>query len=338
MSLLLSRATRITVQGFSKFSKYSQIFNPIPSQVRQMSIEKVTSPYVKYERGQLNTKSYALYLRNSATNEFVSPFHDVPLKQSDDVFNMVVEIPRWSNAKMEISKKDKFNPIVQDVKKDQLRFVNNVFPYRGYMWNYGAFPQTWEDPNSKDGLTGCDGDNDPLDVCEIGSVIHERGAVIGVKVLGAVGLIDEGESDWKIIAIDVNDPIASQLNDVTDVEKLMPGLLAATVDWFRIYKIPTGKPANNFAENGKVFDREFALKQIAHDNASWKNLISGGYDATPEKKKGIALANTSLETNKVDNETANTDISASTPAFNNTPAFIDTAPIDAIFYVDRSKL
>jgi len=33
------------------------------------------------------------------------------------------------------------NPIKQDVKKDKLRFVNNCFPYTGYIWNYGALPQ-----------------------------------------------------------------------------------------------------------------------------------------------------------------------------------------------------
>jgi hypothetical protein len=144
--------------------------------------EAMPSPFVRYERGQLNTTGYRVYIRNSVTNQFVSPFHDIPLKQSDNVYNMVVEIPRWSNAKMEISKTDKFNPIVQDVKKGKLRFVNNCFPHKGYMWNYGALPQTWEDPSVKDETTGCNGDNDPLDVCEIGSKIHERGSVIGVKV------------------------------------------------------------------------------------------------------------------------------------------------------------
>jgi len=42
--------------------------------------------------------------------------------------------------------------------------------------------------------------------------VAKRGEVIQVKVLGTVALIDEGETDWKIIAIDVNDPLAPQLN------------------------------------------------------------------------------------------------------------------------------
>lgn len=34
----------------------------------------------------------------------VSPFHDIPLHANAEktVFNMVVEIPRWTNAKMEV--------------------------------------------------------------------------------------------------------------------------------------------------------------------------------------------------------------------------------------------
>lgn len=131
------------------------------------------------------------------------------------------------------------------------------------------------DPNVKDQTTGFNGDNDPLDVCEIGSKIHARGSVIQVKVLGALGLIDEGEADWKIIAIDINDPIASKLNDINDVENHLPGLLDATRDWFRIYKVPTGKPANIFAENGRFYDKQFALKQIQHDYELWLDVIKG---------------------------------------------------------------
>ena len=48
---------------------------------------------------------------------------------------------RWTNAKMEISKSDKLNPIKQDMKKGKLRYVANVFPHHGYIWNYGALPQ-----------------------------------------------------------------------------------------------------------------------------------------------------------------------------------------------------
>jgi hypothetical protein len=39
-------------------------------------------------------------------------------------------------------------------------------------FNYGCFPQTWEDPTFvHPDAEGCRGDNDPVDVCEIGARI-----------------------------------------------------------------------------------------------------------------------------------------------------------------------
>merc|ERR1719362_1177151 len=136
---------------------------------------------------------------------------------------MVVEVPRWTNAKMEIDLKSALNPIKQDVKKGKLRYVANCFPHHGYIWNYGAIPQTWEDPTHTDPSTNCKGDNDPIDVCEIGSTIHPRGTVLKVKVLGVFAMIDEGETDGKVMAIDVNDPLAENLNDIQDVDRLPQG-------------------------------------------------------------------------------------------------------------------
>ena len=63
--------------------------------------------------------------------------------------------------------------------------------------------------------------------------VAERGDVLEVKVLGLLAMIDDGETDWKMMVIDVNDPQAADLNNLEDVERLMPGFLAATRDWFR---------------------------------------------------------------------------------------------------------
>jgi len=42
------------------------------------------------------------------------------------------------------------------------------------------------------------GDNDPLDVCEIGLRQIGTATVTQVKVLGVLCLIDDGEADWKV--------------------------------------------------------------------------------------------------------------------------------------------
>jgi inorganic pyrophosphatase len=53
--------------------------------------------------------------------------------ESESIFNMIVEIPRWTNAKMEIATKEPLNPIKQDEKNNAPRFVHNIFPHKGYM-------------------------------------------------------------------------------------------------------------------------------------------------------------------------------------------------------------
>nr|XP_033812638.1 inorganic pyrophosphatase 2, mitochondrial [Geotrypetes seraphini] len=251
--------------------------------------------YRTEERGQPNSPEYRLYLKD-AEDKYISPFHDIPLyavmedkdippkrtktNRNEVIFNMVVEVPRWTNAKMEIATKEPLNPIKQDVKKGKLRYVANIFPYKGYIWNYGALPQTWEDPDFKDKDTDCFGDNDPIDVCEIGTQVCSRGEVIQVKPLGVLALIDEGETDWKVIAINVEDPEAEKFNDIEDVRKHKPGYLEATVDWLKLYKIPDGKPENQIAFNGEFKNKDFAIEIIKSTHEHWKALIhkkvSGG--------------------------------------------------------------
>lgn len=85
--------------------------------------------------------------------------------------------------------------------------------------------------------TKANGDDDPLDVCEIGEAIGTVGQVKQVKILGIMALLDEGETDWKVIVVDVNDPLAGKLNDIEDVERHLPGLIRATNEWFRFVSL-----------------------------------------------------------------------------------------------------
>ncbi|RKU40643.1 Inorganic pyrophosphatase [Coniochaeta pulveracea] len=239
---------------------------PDRTMASQYGLRKVAAPH---------TLEHRVYIEKDGVP--VSPFHDIPLFANAEktILNMVVEIPRWTNAKLEISKDELLNPIKQDVKKGKLRFVRNCFPHKGYLWNYGAFPQTWEDPNAVHPETKAKGDNDPLDVCEIGELVGYTGQVKQVKVLGVMALLDEGETDWKVIVIDVNDPLAPKLNDIEDVERHLPGLLRATNEWFRIYKIPDGKPENQFAFTGECKNKKYAMDVIHECAEAWEKLITG---------------------------------------------------------------
>ncbi|KAJ3575225.1 hypothetical protein NPX13_g4101 [Xylaria arbuscula] len=236
---------------------------------------KMASPYTIRKVAAPHTLEHRVYFEKDGVP--VSPFHDIPLYANAEktILNMIVEIPRWTNAKLEISKDELLNPIKQDVKKGKLRFVRNCFPHKGYLWNYGAFPQTWEDPNSVHPETKAKGDNDPLDVCEIGELVGYTGQIKQVKVLGVMALLDEEETDWKVIVVDVKDPLASKLNDVEDVERHLPGLLRATNEWFRIYKIPDGKPENQFAFTGECKNKAYAMDVIKECAEAWEGLITG---------------------------------------------------------------
>lgn len=260
--------------------------------------------YQTEQRGNPNTHDYRIYFKTSE-GKYISPFHDIPLtavthedsdvpakktkKNEDEIlYNMVVEVPRWSNAKMEIATKEPLNPIKQDVKKGKLRYVANIFPHKGYIWNYGALPQTWEDPNHKDKATNCCGDNDPIDVCDIGTQVCAPGQVIQVKVLGILAMIDEGETDWKVIAINAKDPDAKILNSLEDVRKSRPGHLEATVDWFRKYKVPEGKPENQFGLNGEFQDKDFAVEIIKSTHEHWRALVQKQTNAGGIECKNIS--------------------------------------------------
>lgn len=235
----------------------------------------ITKKYSTKKVGSKYSQSYKIYITEN--DKIISPFHDIPCF-SNNFVTCINEIPRFEHGKFEISKEEKFNPIKQDTKKGKMRFIDNIFPAYGYPFNYGAIPQTWEDPTEKDEECGEVGDNDPIDVIEIGSKRKEHGEVYTAKVLGCLALLDDNETDWKIMVIDSSDPMAEKINSLEDVEKYFPKLMEFTFKWFKDYKIPTGKPENKFAFDGRFLDAEFALKVIKKAHLSWNKLIKNGHE------------------------------------------------------------
>ena len=60
------------------------------------------SEYTARKIGAPNTLEYRCFVEKDGTP--LSPFHDIPLfaNEQQTVLNMIVEIPRWSNAKLEV--------------------------------------------------------------------------------------------------------------------------------------------------------------------------------------------------------------------------------------------
>lgn len=202
----------------------------------------------------------------------ISPWHDVPLHPGSDntVVNFVVEIPRWQPAKIEIKRTEPLNPIFHDDKNDAPRFKENVWPHKAMPFLYGSIPQTWENDNIKHNFTGFKGDKDPMDLFDIGQDKGYTGQVKQVKILGGLSVIDDEETDWKIMGIDVTDPLAPLVNSVEDVEKYRPGMTAAFYEWFAGYEEEKTPIVGN-----KYQSQATAVQQVEESHHFWQDLVSG---------------------------------------------------------------
>mmetsp|Transcript_33349 Transcript_33349/g.70086 ORF Transcript_33349/g.70086 Transcript_33349/m.70086 type:complete len:1114 (+) Transcript_33349:118-3459(+) len=206
--------------------------------------------------------------------DYESFWHDIPLHPSsgeDMVVNFITEIPLHMTAKMEVQKALPGNPISQDSNSDG---SPRYYTYGTPFFNYGYIPQTWEDPALKDSL-GNGGDNDPLDVMEIGSYRLEMGSITPCRVLGHLELIDEGEMDNKVLCIALSDPDASRIHNVGDLERAKPGTVDRLKDWLKRYKTSDGKPENALAGE-EVTSAKEAMELIGETHARWKNLCGKG--------------------------------------------------------------
>jgi len=226
------------------------------------------------ESGEFGTTDYSMTFKQDG--KVVSPWHDMPLELEGGMYNMLTEIPKMTFKKMEVDTKAPGNPIKQDEKKGKARLYHGPI-----FWNYGCLPQTWEDPNVKGDadVGGAFGDDDPVDVVEIGAASLEMGSFTPVKVLGCLSMIDDGELDWKVIALNAADEHADAINDVDDIEKFYPGTVSGIREWFRWYKTPDDKPVNGFGHGERALNAAETKEVIKETNGFYKKLISGETDA-----------------------------------------------------------
>ena len=79
-----------------------------------------------------------------------------------------------------------------------------------------------------------------------------------------------------MICIATDDVLAPKLNDIDDVERLMPGTISVMREWLRNYKTVDGKPQNAFGMDERAMDRDYTLKVIQETHDFWKNLTTKG--------------------------------------------------------------
>lgn len=172
---------------------------------------------------------------------------------------------------MEINKAERFNPLMYDIKDDNIRKITYTAKDQkisGYPFHYGALPQTWENPIKLDKHTKLPGDNDPVDAFDISEIPTKPGDVNEVKILGAIAMIDNNETDWKIIVINAKDKNSLYFNNVNDIPKKTIDII---YDFLLNYKTSEGKPQNKFYE--KIFwDKKAAVNIVEELHGNWKEL------------------------------------------------------------------
>lgn len=145
--------------------------------------------------------------------------HDLPIGDNvPDVVNAVVEVPKGSHNKYEFDEK------LGVIKLDRVLYSPVHFPL-----DYGFIPET----RSADG--------DHLDVLIIGSDPVFPGCLVEVRPLGFLQMIDSGEEDLKILAVQTKNPRFDTIKDMKDVETTQPHLLKEIVHFFQVYKDLQGK-------------------------------------------------------------------------------------------------
>jgi len=162
-------------------------------------------------------------------------WHDVPLGDNvPDVFNAIIEIPKGSYNKYEIDKETGL------IALDRANYSAAPYPF-----DYGFAPRTlWED-------------GDALDVIVLTTFPLNPGILVPVRPVAVLDMIDDGESDVKIVAVPADD---KRWDDIKELNDLNKHNLKEYEHFFQTYKTLKGKPAP--VETKGYMGREEALKMV----------------------------------------------------------------------------
>lgn len=153
-------------------------------------------------------------------------WHDID-PGSKDKMTTIIEINKGSKNKYEIDKKTGL------IALDRVMHTSQDYPF-----DYGFVPQTlWED-------------GDPLDVVVLTTYPLVPGVVAIVRPVAIVNMIDDGESDAKIIAVPNKDPRFDHVKDLADINK---HTLKEIEHFFLTYKNLQNKVVTIDSIEGKEF-------------------------------------------------------------------------------------
>lgn len=138
------------------------------------------------------------------------PWHEVdPGDRVPEVCWAFIEISRKSRAKYEIDKKSGL------LKLDRVLYSSVMYPA-----NYGFIPRTMH------------ADGDPLDVLVLSQIDITPHCLVEVNIIGVMQMMDQGESDDKILAVAARDPSVNYIRDISDMP---PNLEKEIIQFFNTY-------------------------------------------------------------------------------------------------------
>lgn len=125
----------------------------------------------------------------------MNPWHDVEFgDRAPEYVNGIIEIPKNIRAKYELDKESGL------LKLDRVLYSSINYPA-----NYGFIPKTYGD------------DNDPLDILILSQIEVVPMCIVSARVIGVMGMLDEGEADDKIIAVAEHDMSVNHINDISEM-------------------------------------------------------------------------------------------------------------------------
>jgi inorganic pyrophosphatase len=189
-------------------------------------------PFISYKMKTLLT-GFALVIIFACSNQdrgentavkTTDYLRDIAAFASDSLVNVVIEIPAGTSEKWELNKEN------GRLEWEQLTPGSfRVIDYLAYPANYGFVPQTLL-PET----TG--GDGDPVDVFVLGSAIA-RERIVTVRIVGMIHLLDNEESDPKLLAVNT-DEAGLDINSFEMLKNKYPGIIEIIRIWLLNYKGP----------------------------------------------------------------------------------------------------
>ena len=230
-------------------------------------------------------KENSLYLLDS--DGFMASYWQTPRVSRDnwDTVQCVAEIPNVF-SKLYVNKEKPYHPIEQDTRPIKGQLAPRFYQ-QSLMFNYGFIPQTYESPKKKDVYTNkYHGDNDPLDVIEVSPLLEMLGATHRAKdvlsgkipfecvVLGSFCLIDQDETDWKMILLEKQLADQNGIKDIESLKKLAPGYVEYLIHCFKWMKYQEGQKVNHIEFGEKIFDVEDSKDIIRHYHQEYLDFLS----------------------------------------------------------------